>query len=704
MQYKAAVSNGTCSDSSNTISLTVVPKPTSGTITFSDSICINTTSTISLSGNSAPFKWQYALDDINWTELGSSLTPETIAPTTNQSPLYYRAVVSNGTCESATTSAKIIVVEPKGGTITLDDPSICDGSNTNLHLTGQTGTSISWEASENGGAWNAISGTTNSLNVSPSLSQSPTTYRAVIKLGSTCFAYSNEATLTITPPAVGGDAKLNDAAVCNKKSTTLNLTNHSGNIRWESSEDKTNWTTLSNTTSSHLVTPTLISNYTYYQAIVTLGNCSDTSTIDSVLVNDVNGGSSSSLNDTICSGNTATINLINEIGTIQWEQLLPNNTTVSLTGTGNSLIINPSTQESPAKYRALLTNTTCTDYSNYTTIIVDTVPTQSITISGKDSICGNSIHTYTIAAIANATSYTWTSTAGTFINLTDTKIEITAQNNTSNNQVSITASNKCGNGLKETLPITTLQLPTPFIVGNDTLICKEGQATLLANNLQGISPLFQYEWTKNNSVLTNPSATLITKEEGLYNLSIGYEGDLCKTTSSNLVRVSFFNMIVDAGLSKEILQGDAVLLDAQADGNFTYSWTPTENLNNNTLLQPLANPKETTTYTITATNDAGCTDTSSVTLKVNKLLTIPNAFSPNGDRINDEWVIENINQWAPLQVQIFNRWGAILYENYNEYIPWDGKFNGKDIPVGTYYFIITIKNHQPFTGALTITR
>jgi gliding motility-associated-like protein len=89
------------------------------------------------------------------------------------------------------------------------------------------------------------------------------------------------------------------------------------------------------------------------------------------------------------------------------------------------------------------------------------------------------------------------------------------------------------------------------------------------------------------------------------------------------------------------------------------------------------------------------------------VIKIPNGFSPNGDTKNEKWIIDNIDQFPDNTVEVYNRWGELLYyyNNYNG--QFDGKFKGKDLPVGTYYYVINL-NHpaytKPFTGPLTIFR
>ncbi len=84
-------------------------------------------------------------------------------------------------------------------------------------------------------------------------------------------------------------------------------------------------------------------------------------------------------------------------------------------------------------------------------------------------------------------------------------------------------------------------------------------------------------------------------------------------------------------------------------------------------------------------------------------LEIPNAFSPNGDGINDTWLIKNIEMFPSATISIFNRWGQLLYYARGNEDPWDGTYNGKFVSTGTYVYIINLQNRsESITGTVTV--
>jgi len=106
--------------------------------------------------------------------------------------------------------------------------------------------------------------------------------------------------------------------------------------------------------------------------------------------------------------------------------------------------------------------------------------------------------------------------------------------------------------------------------------------------------------------------------------------------------------------------------------------------------------------TLTIQDEMGCEEkfTQIVTTTVD--FKIPQGFSPNGDGINDVFEIAGLDLLSGVTIQIFNRWGGIVFESSN-YGP--GNFwDGKDSPDGTYFYVLKLPNAEPLSGSITIAR
>ena len=178
----------------------------------------------------------------------------------------------------------------------------------------------------------------------------------------------------------------------------------------------------------------------------------------------------------------------------------------------------------------------------------------------------------------------------------------------------------------------------------------------------------------------------------------------CASSARTPATVSVVTAEAGAGEDITIIQGQPVEL--RGSGGATYLWEPATYLNDPTLQNPVARPQETITYTVTVTTKEGCTDTASVTIEVIPAVQVPNAFSPNGDNVNEVWEIENYENYPDMRVEVFNRWGNKVFSSKGYGVPWDGTYNGKELPVATYYYLIYLRstNEEPLSGNVTIIR
>jgi gliding motility-associated-like protein len=81
----------------------------------------------------------------------------------------------------------------------------------------------------------------------------------------------------------------------------------------------------------------------------------------------------------------------------------------------------------------------------------------------------------------------------------------------------------------------------------------------------------------------------------------------------------------------------------------------------------------------------------------------PVVITPNGDGINDTWIISNLSAYPGATIDVFNRYGQLVFHSENNSRPWDGTYNGRSLPLATYYYIIDLKNNEKkIAGSVTI--
>jgi len=237
--------------------------------------------------------------------------------------------------------------------------------------------------------------------------------------------------------------------------------------------------------------------------------------------------------------------------------------------------------------------------------------------------------------------------------------------------------------------------PLPYAnLGNDTSLCS--YESLLLN---AYYPGATYLW--NNGSTT---ATIVAIDSGLYIVISSLNG--CDIKDSVLVSRKK-SPIAKAGPDTTILAGGTIKLKALQDfKNAKYEWFPEPYFNYPNSYNPYASPSSTSLLYLKVTSVDNCIALDTVTVTVKDYqLDIPNAFSPNGDHINDTWDIQLLSSYVFSKVQVFNRYGQSVFSSVGYDNPWDGTSNGKPLPVGTYYYIIEPGMSKPRrTGTITILR
>ena len=267
---------------------------------------------------------------------------------------------------------------------------------------------------------------------------------------------------------------------------------------------------------------------------------------------------------------------------------------------------------------------------------------------------------------------------------------------------------------------TVILLPGLEIIANagpeDTLVCFGDSLSLTGISSGANNPSTSWNLlgtgVSSNSTLNytfDDSATII------YDFIFVVSEQTCTVQDSIKVTVAPLP-IVDAGDSIELGFGDPFILGGNPTGpiNSSYLWTPLTNfiLESDSIVEnPDIEVNSSEVYIVYVTDSNGCINSDTIKVDLIPNIVIPSAFSPNGDGINDSWIIQNLDQYSNTKVRVYNRWGSLVYdrdqvggEN------WTGNGNNsKPIPVGTYYFIIEYDGFdgnpaEPKTGPITIIR
>jgi gliding motility-associated-like protein len=164
--------------------------------------------------------------------------------------------------------------------------------------------------------------------------------------------------------------------------------------------------------------------------------------------------------------------------------------------------------------------------------------------------------------------------------------------------------------------------------------------------------------------------------------------------------------VANAGPDLYLLEGSSVVLQGTGIGkNISCFWTPNSSLSKADTAQPFAFPVNDQFYSLNIKSSDGCIDDDVVYVKVLKKPLIPNTFSPNGDGVHDRFEIRYLDSYPEATVEVYNRYGQVVFKSSGYGRPWDGTFKGNPVPVGTYYYLVNPKRgRQQMSGFVDLIR
>lgn len=226
-----------------------------------------------------------------------------------------------------------------------------------------------------------------------------------------------------------------------------------------------------------------------------------------------------------------------------------------------------------------------------------------------------------------------------------------------------------------------------MLASSDTICNGENNDTIMLSNYVGA--ITNWESSTNNGV--NWTSIAKTNDTLVYNnltnsiwYRVNVQSGICPAQISNIVKLFVVNPEeANAGEDKTIIQYKETTLSGS--GNGSASWSPSLGLSNTQSFTSVANPYNTTTYTLTLTDKHGCITKDSVTITV--IIPIPSAFTPNNDGVNDLFIIDKVNEYPNNVLTITNRWGMEVYKASPYKNTWNGNSNsGMELSDDIYYY------------------
>lgn len=264
----------------------------------------------------------------------------------------------------------------------------------------------------------------------------------------------------------------------------------------------------------------------------------------------------------------------------------------------------------------------------------------------------------------------------------------------------------CANDKVKPLDAFFTQPVAGFTVSPDTL-CQGADNNFTDKSTDADNNIKKWNWAfGDGSTDTDSDPVKKYSMPGEYNVQLTVtNGAGCVSDPFSSKVVVYLQPVIDAGPSFIVAQSTIVQFNPTANDStvLTFQWSPPDGLSSTTALRPTLNAMHDQVYTLTATGLGQCSATDNLSVKVFKPVKVPNVFSPNGDQINDRWEIPNLADYPGCIIEVFNRYGQRVFSSVGYETPWDGRSNGKILPLATYYYIIKLKNGFPtLSGNITI--
>jgi gliding motility-associated-like protein len=628
-------------------------------------ICNGQSVTLTAPAGATSYEWQHD---------GSTSQSVTVSPVSTQT--YFCEV--SGLC-GYKQMLDVTVQVNQNPTISIipSASSVCLGNSATLNANGAN--SYSWSTSQTG----------TSILVSPTSATSYTvtgTSNGCTSTSSVLISVNPLPVLTASPTETPSDCGGSNGAILGATASGA------GSLTYE-------WTNGSGTVVGTSANLTGVPAGAYFIEVTDANNCSEQFGPFSITNPGAPGAPALVVSDnTPCVGSSVQLSVNTPGSGVTYNWTGPN----GFTSSNTSVTLDPISIFQEGTYCVNATISGCTGPASCEIIDVLTLPIVDIPVSSNDStICTGS----EISLIASgATTFVWSGPNG--FSDTGNSINISPATFVNEGYYTVTGTDANGCMNKDSLLVDILSLPTLFLNSS----ASNGIACLNATVAISASGAESYSWEGPNSFISiQAQATIPNAEsvnEGWYSVT-GTDINGCSATDSLFIDVisDFSGGVVDG--DSILCPGETALLSAQ--GGVSYVWSGPmgfSSFNSVATIESIGF-QQSGWYEVILTDAFGCVYVDSVQLLVEfneDCIFIPNLFTPDLDGNNDTWVIPGLEYYQSNSVEIYNRWGNMIYSASPYLNDWDGSVNsgivvdGKDgkVPVGTYFYILKLNaNDQP---------
>lgn len=420
---------------------------------------------------------------------------------------------------------------------------------------------------------------------------------------------------------------------------------------------------------------------------------------------------------TICPGNN--LEFLSQVKSCysssdyQWQESTDNGSSwTAIPGAVSSSYSSPMPTAGNYLYRLAVAQTgniglsSCEVVSSPDSIIVLGVSDPAIAISGTSAVCAGTPASFAATITDGGTSpqYEWM-VNGAPAGSTDAQYTDNAPADGDQISCMLTSNAACTANPVTTsnilsMAVTPNVISSVNIVASASSICTDSTVTFKAAAVNGGNSPY-YQWLLNGQAIGDSTPLYGSKNLNngdLISVVMTSDEPCSLPVSSNIITMTVYETPTVSLTPDTVIKAhSSIRLSPAVTGPVElYQWSPTSGLSDMNSPDPIASPTGTTIYDLQVTSPNGCTAATKERVEVFYDLLMPNAFTPNGDGINDLFRVPAITPVTIEKFSVFNRWGGLVFTGTGAE-GWDGRLDGKPQAPGTYTWMI--EYYDPITKA-----
>ena len=735
------------------VSLVVSPSATISTTVNNQTVCVGSPVIFSVSvAGATSYQWRKGTTNLinGGTISGATTGTLGINPVAAIDAANNYNLIITGGCGASYTTANILLVVNNSPSITaaINNQTVCSGGSANFSVSPtNSGLNYQWRKGTvnlvNGG--NISGATSATLIINPVSGSDASSNYNVILNGSCATNYTSANVSLVVNLSPTITAAISNQTVCSGGSASFSVSSANTGLSYQwrnGTVNLVNGGNISGATSATLIiNPVSGSDASSNYNVILNGSCATnyTSANVSLVVNLSPTITAAISNQTVCSGGSASFSVssANTGLSYQWR-----NGTVNLVNGGNisgatsaTLIINPvSGSDASSNYNVILNGSCATNYTSANvSLVVNLSPTITAAI-GNQTVCVGNSASFIASSPGTGLTYQWRNGSVNLVNggnisgANSATLVISPVNLAdSSSNYNVIISGGCSSSYTSTnVALVLSNSPVVLVSAVDQTVCTGSPAGF---SVSASGAGLTYQWRNGLVNLINGGSisgvssptlginpTIVADASSNYNLVIsGACGTNYTSTNVSLVVNSTSNLISTPLFS--VCTGKPINFTAQTISGATYSWTGPNNYGSSSQNPAIVSAvaADAGTYSLIISSNNCRSVQSTVTVVVNTCIDldffIPEGFSPNGDEINDFFVIRGIERFPDNTFVVFNRWGEKIFEASPYHNTWDGKatmglrIGDGELPVGTYFYVLNLGDgSKVFKGTIYLNR